>query len=192
MTHALPMMLATNAAALIPSLTLSGVACRLGLYHPFNGGCNATGGDYVDDTPPMCCPEYRCNVGVNSCPTYGTKDPGGFARLSLVCPCLSATRCILAWLHCLDHITEIIILLIAAKQGPNFLSCMPKRTICILLASMMSITGCSGRVPQGTKQGHKTKLVLTFVALCLLAVHNIMGYSDDSCMTGFTPNQVTR
>ena len=42
----------------------------LGLYHVFQGGCNAKG-DYVDDTPPQLIATSRCPEGQDSC-----KEPG--------------------------------------------------------------------------------------------------------------------
>ena len=42
----------------------------LGLYHVFQGGCNAKG-DYVDDTPPQLIATRGCPEGQDSC-----KEPG--------------------------------------------------------------------------------------------------------------------
>jgi hypothetical protein len=41
----------------------------LGLFHPFQGGC--TGGDLVDDTPPVATPNYGCPTGTDSCVSAG-------------------------------------------------------------------------------------------------------------------------
>ena len=41
-----------------------------GLYHVFQGGCNAKG-DYVDDTPPQLIATSGCPEGQDSC-----KEPG--------------------------------------------------------------------------------------------------------------------
>ena len=45
----------------------------LGLFHTFQGGCNAKG-DYVDDTPPMLVPTNGCPAGKDTCSAPGT-DP---------------------------------------------------------------------------------------------------------------------
>ncbi|KAI8471353.1 MAG: hypothetical protein J3K34DRAFT_468286 [Monoraphidium minutum] len=49
----------------------------LGLYHTFQGGCSATTGDYVADTPAQRTPTDGCPLSAwpDSCPTLPGKDP---------------------------------------------------------------------------------------------------------------------
>jgi len=45
-----------------------------GLYHTFQGGCDAPG-DEIDDTPPQATPSKGCPVNVKTCPGTEGMDP---------------------------------------------------------------------------------------------------------------------
>lgn len=49
----------------------------LGLYHPFEGGCEAdpNKGDRVSDTPASLNGTFGCEIGRDSCPTLPGDDP---------------------------------------------------------------------------------------------------------------------
>lgn len=50
----------------------------VGLYHTFQGGCDAdlvNGGDMMADTPPEATPASGCPVGRDSCPSLAGLDP---------------------------------------------------------------------------------------------------------------------
>lgn len=47
----------------------------LGLYHTYQGDCDALNGDYVDDTPATSKPAFGCPVGRNTCGEDSGDDP---------------------------------------------------------------------------------------------------------------------